>query len=218
MNKSLPIVIVILLLLVGGGIFLAAKNKSQTPGAATTSSNQSPSQDGNIVTSIKDALSKSLSLECTYNDDSGSETKTYIKAGAVRAESKVITQEGTETYSQVIFKDRKMYTWDTATKKGVVFEVPEETMQEAQSFEITPATGTTGDNQGESFLAEIEKYKDACKPATVSDSLFTPPTDVEFQDLSTMFQNMPTGSMPDNGVPSGFDLEQLKKQYAPEDQ
>jgi len=213
MNKYLPVIAIVILLLIGGGIFLASKNKSALPTA-----NQPGTGQPNVITSIKDALSQSASLECNYSDDSGSETKTYIKSGAVRAESKVKTPEGTETYSQVIFKDKKMYTWDTATKKGVVFEVSEQTMQDAQSLQITPPTGSNQQNQGETFLAEIEKYKDACKPATVSDSLFTPPTDVEFQDLSSLLKNIPTGTMSESEYPTGFDLEELKKQYSPENQ
>ena len=37
-------------------------------------------------------------------------------------------------------------------------------------------------------LAELEKYKDSCKPTVVADSMFVPPADVKFQDLSKMMQ------------------------------
>lgn len=213
MNKSLPIVIVVvLLLLLGGGAFLAFKNKSQ-PSAPSTNVNQEPTQEGNVFTSIKDALSKSLSLECLYKDEKGTETKTYIKGGAVRVETKTLA-EGKETNSQIIFKDKKMYNWDEATKKGVIFEIPEETLKDVENLKTTPQQNqTSGENKGESLLADIEKYKDSCKPAVVSDSLFTPPTDVEFQDLSAMFQNPPTGTTHENTVPSELDLEELKRQY-----
>ena len=214
MNKSLPIIIVVLLLLLAGGAFLAFKNKPVQTDAVNTAVDQGqPNQDSNVFTSIKDALSKSLSLECTYQDEKGTETKTYIKSGAVRAESKIVVN-GSATESQVIFKDRKMYSWDNTTKKGVVFEIPEET----ENPQITPSgQRSADDNKSESFLAEIEKYKDACKPAVVSDSLFTPPSDVEFQDFSSILKNFPTGTS-GNGSPPSFDLEQLKKQYAPENE
>src|SRR3989344_3901856 len=212
MNKSLPIIAVVLLLIIGGGAYLTFKNKPVQPGAVNTNINQGQPQDGNVFTSIKDALSKSLSLECKYNDEKGTESTTHIKGGAVHVAAKTLA-DGKETNTQVIMKDRKMYTWDEATKKGVVFDIPEENLQ------TTPSTqAPSGDNKGDSFLAEIEKYKDACKPAVVSDSLFTPPTDVEFQDFSKMFQNPPTGTMQDNSVPSEFDLEELIRQYSPEGQ
>ncbi|OGK09292.1 hypothetical protein A2767_03590 [Candidatus Roizmanbacteria bacterium RIFCSPHIGHO2_01_FULL_35_10] len=211
MNKSLPVIIVVILLLLGGGAFLAFKNKPAQPGAVNTNVGQGQTQDGNVFTSIKDALSKSLSLECTYKDEKGTESTTQIKGGAIHVVAKTLTN-GKEINSQIIMKDRKMYSWDEETKKGFVFEIPDETLQ------TTPSSQTpTGENKGESFLAEIEKYKDACKPAVVSDSLFTPPTDVEFQDFSSVFQNIPTGTSGNGAAPS-FDLEQLKKQYAPENQ
>ena len=211
MNKALPIIIVVILLLLGGGAYLVLQNgqgQQSTPG---TSTQQGQTQQGNIFTSIKDALSKSLSLECTYKDAKGTETKTYIKSGAVRVDAKVTTA-GSEANSQTILKEKKMYAGDPATKKGVVFEIPEESLKTTPSAEQP-----SGENKGEDFLAEIEKYKDACKTSAVSDSLFVPPSDVEFQDFSKMFQNLPTGAS-DNGAPPSFDLEQLKKQYAPENE
>src|SRR3989344_7062324 len=115
MNKSLPVIIVVILLLLGGGAFLAFKNKPAQPGAVNTNVGQGQTQDGNVFTSIKDALSKSLSLECTYKDEKGTETKTYIKAGAVRLDAQS-TAAGSEANSQAIFKDRKLYSWDPTTK------------------------------------------------------------------------------------------------------
>ena len=102
MNKALPIIIVVILLLLGGGAYLVLQNgqgQQSTPG---TSTQQGQTQQGNIFTSIKDALSKSLSLECTYKDAKGTETKTYIKSGAVRVDAKVTTA-GSEANSQTIF-------------------------------------------------------------------------------------------------------------------
>lgn len=211
MKKYLPVIVIVLLLLLGGGAFLAFKNKPAQPGAVNTNVEQGQTQDSNVFTSIKDALAKSLSLECTYQDEKGNETKTFIKGGAVRVEAKM-SAEGKTTNSQAIMKDKKMYTWDDATKKGVIFEIPEESLQTTPS-----AQAPAGDNKGESLLADIEKYKDSCKTSVVSDSLFTPPTDVEFQDMSKIFQNIPTGTTGNESAPS-FDLEELKKQFSPENQ
>ena len=106
MNKTVPIIIVVLLLLFGGGAYLALKNKPVRPGESNTSVNPATNQPTNGFTSIKDALSKSLSLECTYKDDRGTETKTEIKGGAVYVQAKV-DKAGSQTESQVIIKDRK---------------------------------------------------------------------------------------------------------------
>lgn len=217
MNKYIPLVIVILLLVIGGGAYLAFQNQKPTLPSQTTPIGKGEGQEGNIFTSIKDALSKSLSLECSYKDEKGAETKTYIKGGAVRVDAN-LTSAGPEAYSQSIFKDQKMYSWNPETKKGVVFEIPETAMEEAEKLKVTAAAQKPqGDGKGEKFLSEIEKYKNSCKSAAVSDSLFVPPTDVTFQDLSKMMEDVITG-MPKNALPSGFDLEELKKQYLPEGQ
>ena len=39
-------------------------------------------------------------------------------------------------------------------------------------------------------MAQMEKYKDSCKPAVVSDSLFVPPIDIKFQDYSQMMKSV----------------------------
>ena len=209
MNKLIPVVLVVLLLLVGGGIYLATQTKKETPKENNTNVKNQQEGKEDVFTSIKDALSKSLSLECTYKDEDGIETKTYVKAGAVRVDA-TKAGGGDEAYSQVIFKDNKMYSWNPMTKKGIMFEL--------KPVEVSPsAQKETGDDKGESFLADLEKYKDSCKPAVVADSLFTPPSDVSFEDFSKMMESVKT-NIPQNGVPSGFDIEELKKQFPQEDQ
>ena len=75
MKKVLPIVAVVLLLIVAG-FFLKGTKK---PGTSLLNK-----PEGNVFNSIKDALSKSLSLKCVYKDEQGVQTTTYIKGGAVR--------------------------------------------------------------------------------------------------------------------------------------
>ena len=36
----------------------------------------------------------------------------------------------------------------------------------------------------------IDQYKDSCKVATVADSYFTAPTDVNFQDMSKLLEDL----------------------------
>lgn len=213
MNKLLPVVVIVFLLIGGGAFFLSQQNKNagETPESAMTEKKE----DGNVFTSIQDALSRSLSLECSYTDPEGTTAKTYIKAGAVRSEVTATGTDGATTY--MIMKDRKLYSWDPETKKGTLMTIPDPAT-------ITPPAVPTGAmedssdataGEEESFLTEIEKYKDACKPATVADSLFVPPTDVTFQDLSSLMEDV-IKDVPANAMPSGFNLEELQKQYMPQ--
>ena len=82
MNKKVLAVVVVLLLLAAGYFLM---NKSGSNGGSLVTGTQT--QPGKLsFTSIQDALSRSLSLECTFTDDNGRQTKTYMKAGAVRTD------------------------------------------------------------------------------------------------------------------------------------
>jgi hypothetical protein len=183
MQKKIIIAIVILALLAGGVYFLL-QNKSGAP-------------QTNVVTSIKDALSQSASMECTYTDQEGRESKSYIKNGAMRTDYKGKT---TEESGSVIVTAKKMYMW-TEKKEGFMIDIPE----------VTPTEGDASIPQGvaqrDEAMADLEKYKESCKTAVVSDSLFTPPSDVQFQDYSQMMQQvqqLPTGG-------AGMSEEQVKQ-------
>jgi len=201
MKKALPVVVVVLLLLVAG-YFLKGAKKSGLP--ATNN------QGGSVFTSIKDALSKSMSLKCVYKDDKGVETTSYIKDGSVR-----VMTSGTgdaDQYGSILMRDKKMYMWSDVTKKGFTLSLkePENVSPGAQENKPDSVNGAGQDQ--ESVLAQIEKYKDACKVEVIADSYFTVPTDVEFQDMDALQKQMMQG-LPSNqdeisgSAPGGADYE-----------
>ncbi|OGK19531.1 hypothetical protein A2866_00150 [Candidatus Roizmanbacteria bacterium RIFCSPHIGHO2_01_FULL_39_8] len=215
MKKILPVLVILLFLGVGGYFFLNSQNK-QTIAPENMMQGKKTSEEGNVFTSIKDALSKSVSLECTYNDEEGVSVKSYIKGGGVRS---MMTAKDPKQPNNFIMKDNKMYMWNDTTKEGFMttWEMPKD---------ITPnptleAMGKEEEktNESDSLLAQMEKYKDACKPAVVADSLFTPPTDVKFQDMSAVQKQMmeQLSKTPEQNGQSGQmseeDLKKLMEQY-----
>lgn len=199
-QKQIVIIVVVLLLLGVGGFLLT--QKSSNPALNSNSNNTG----SNPFTSIQDALSKSLSLECTFTDDKGRQTKTYIKAGAVRTD---FTGATPEESGSMVLKDKKMYSWSNGTKEGFMMEVPD--------VKITPSqtTTTTSDKTANpaDALAMIEKYKDSCKPGTVSDSLFTPPSDIKFTDYSSMMKDLQKTIQPTGGAVNEESLKNLMEKY-----
>ncbi len=157
--------------------------------------NLSPSGSDNAFTSIQDALSKSISLECEFTDESGRITKSYIKNGAVRAD---FTSQNAEESGSVIMKDKKMYFWNS--KGGYTMELPDDVKTDT-------TTGET-ESQGSDILKAMEEFKDKCKPAVVSDSLFTPPTDVTFTDMSKL---IPTGASQNGSQTPQMSQEEIQK-------
>jgi hypothetical protein len=206
-KKTLAIiaVIVVLLILGGGGYFLMGKNK--TAPASTTMAPKASPTSSNMFSSIQDALSKSLSLQCNFSDGkTGIQTIAYLKAGAIRGD---VTGKTPDQNSSFIMKDKKMYFWNG--KKGMMMAFDPSQMMKALPSTSPATQKDTGTSQnGTSMIEQLEKFKESCKPSTVADALFVPPTNVTFQDLSKM---MPSGAMmpKTSPVPSGMSQEQIQQ-------
>lgn len=195
-------VIVLILLGIGGYYVMGQKSASQATNAPQVTT--SPTASQGMFGSIKDALSKSLSLQCMY-EENGKKTTAYIKAGAVRAD---MSGGMKEENGSVIMKDSKMYFWNG--KEGIMMKF------DTSAVPSVPAEQDNSSKTPNSDILEgLEKYKDACKPATVSDTLFTPPADVKFVDQTKMMedaQKIMKGVTPGQGM-SEEDVKKLMQQY-----
>lgn len=208
MKNALIVVAVLAVLGIGGYLYLSSRG--MVPKSPTAMMGE---KAGGVFTSIKDALSKSLSLKCVYKDEEGVETTSYIKAGAVRV--MMTSAAGDDQPNNIIMKEKKMHMWNDVTKTGFTFTVED-------PKDVTPfPTAKEGDStyapdnaqDQESVLAQIEKYKDACKPETVADAMFTVPTDVTFQDMNALQEQMMKQSpqAPSGGTESSGYEEYIKQ-------
>ena len=172
-NKKVLYILLAVILLALLGYFVFNKTKLSDDKSTSTG------KEGGVITSIKDALSKSVSLTCEYKDEKGQTTKTYIKNGAVR-----ITAEGS-SQGEIIIKEDKMYIWDTNTKQGFMYKVekPDDSVSTNQDY------GSQNGVTSESILESVNQYKDSCKAGTLADSYFTVPTDVNFQDMTKILED-----------------------------
>ncbi len=207
MKKILPIIVILILLGIGGYFYLSSQGKTMKP----------TDNKGNVFTSIKDALSKYLSLKCVYKDEEGVETTSYIKGGAVRVMMAKTTDA--EQPNNFIMKDKKMYMWNDINKTGFVFEIDEPIGTPVPTFKVEKGLEPEkqpGVDQQESVLAQIEKYKDACKTEVIADSMFTVPNNVQFQDMNSfqeqIMKELPQGETPKGiGNGQGYDMESIKQ-------
>jgi len=190
MNKYWWLILaVVLLFLAGTGYYLY---KHRTRPETTSMQTVSPTPSG-VFASIQEALSKSLTLQCTFTDDMNHKTNAYIKAGAVRVD--VVGTNPNQPYNAVstIMKNQKIYSWDPAKKQGMVMTFAMPTGMMTTSVPVTGMPSTSPNQtspNGTNFINMLEKFKESCKTAVVADSMFVPPTDVTFQDLSKI---MPSG-------------------------
>lgn len=194
MQKNLIIGIVVVMLIAASGGFYMLNQSKKSVDTTTATTAQSSSSDNAVIASIKDALAGTASLSCEYTDEQGRQTKSYIKNGKIRAD---IVAPKVEESGIVIIKDQTMYFWNVK-KEGVKMTFSKEMLKDA--------AGQQNATQQKEFMDNLEQYKEHCKQATVSDSLFVVPTDVTFTDLS--------GFMNSNGNSDAYptiDQAQLKK-------
>ena len=175
MKKYLwPAIIVVILILAVVFYYLGQSGKTSDQSSSTSIPK---TESGNLFTSIKDAMSKSLSLKCEYQVE-GIKTTTYIKGDMLR-----ITTEAADAETgngNAIVKDNKMWIWTEGEDEGFLIELTQEDVV-VEEQEAKTASDTTS---REDVIKEIEKYKDSCSQAVVADSMFNPPADVTFSDLS----------------------------------
>lgn len=202
MPKGLIRIVVALVILVVLGVaaFTLLKKNKPVQNLPKTSIKQ---PENNVFSSIQDALSKSLSLQCDYTDTNGIKTVAYIKNGAVRGD---ITGKTPDASGSIIVKDKKMWFWND--KGGFTLDVPD----------ITPsANSQTGNNpqnsQEQNLMSSLEQYKNSCKTAVVADSLFVPPVNIQFQDMSKLVPSIPSGVPKTSGAPSQEQINKMIQQY-----
>lgn len=170
MRKSiLPAIALTSLVLFGAGCGKSADNKQ---GIAS-----------GIITSIKDAFNHSQTLRCDYQDENGNSTIAYIKDKKIFMEEDVKSPDQTSQNGQKIdtvkglISDDKMYMWSDSSDKGLIvdFKKPSEGN--------IPKMGDKEIHSTDDVIGKLEEKKDRCKTATVDDSQFEMPKDIQFMNF-----------------------------------
>ncbi len=186
MKKYLALIIVIVVLIVIA--FFVYFNNSSQQGSPVE---QVKTEGSNAFSSIKDAMSKSLSLKCEYDMGEG-KTTTYIKGNMIRGITEVKKEES--KFANFIVKDNKMWMWNEGEKDGYIFEFDEEELSNDQE-------NVSGETSISETIEELEEYKDKCVASVVSDSMFAPPVSVNFKNLSNLQEEMMQGLEDITGLP-----------------
>ena len=169
MNKNLPLIVgavVIVGLVVGGWLFLGKGKPEVSAPAEVAEEAPAEQKEESFTGKIKEAVLRGIPMKCVWKDDRGNSTTGYIKGKKYYAE---VISEGRTGY--LIMKDNCMWTWSKGESQGVKMCL-EPTEEEEGLWEME------GSPQ--------EAYN--CAPAAVSDSLFNPPANVNFMDMSQMMQ------------------------------
>jgi len=178
--KGKIFLVVFAIFILAGGIWFFKNRLLSQPGETKPSPVPSETKTGEqkegIFGSIREALEKSVNLKCQYQLESGDKMMIYLKGkDLIRAE--VTTRQNQETIT--IMKDEKMWFWLPATKKGMVISVAGLQQQGLANQQVP---------NKEKILEEAEKYKESCQPATIANSLFEIPKEVEFENLDDLLK------------------------------
>lgn len=200
MKKTLLLLLAIPLLLTACG----PKQNQQI----NQSNEQNQTQSSAEKFSLKNALSLGQSIKCSYTDDKGTTVTTLVKGNKYKVNGMSMGEDNSN--GGMISDGQYMYAWDETTKQGTKFDLTamQELSQEPQSTEKADSFDF------QKWADETEgKYQVSCEPAVVTDAQFTPPSDVNFQDMTQFVQQMGELSKkmqanPD-GTPTAEDLENM---------
>lgn len=198
-NYLYLLIVLIILILLGGIGFMAMNKKSATPQIPENSTGQTQidstvQTENSVKSSLKDLLSKGIPQKCTYTDNLNNVDMSgisYMSGNKVRTDFNNLV-EGKTVSSHMIFADNTAYNWSDGQKTGMMFKMDPNQIKDAQKD--TAATNQQFDPN------KVVDYK--CSPWIADNSLFTPPTDVQFSDLSTMMAPKTDSNNGQQGAPN----------------
>lgn len=157
--------------------------------------------------SIQEILALGSSYQCTANID-GVEQTSYVKNSMFYTETQF---EGQAAFA--IVKDDCMWSWTEQETQGMTmcFE-PDEIDYE---YEEDEPIGIW--DQDDELLPTDEEFY--CQPATISDDLFTPPSNIEFMSLSQMMPSTNGSDLPGMGMTpeAQAEIEQMMGELSDEE-
>ncbi|GAB4218772.1 MAG: hypothetical protein Fur009_1570 [Candidatus Microgenomates bacterium] len=180
MKKILPVIVIILAVILG--LFLLKNQKGQLPNNQKTENNTVNQTSKNIAQGLKDLIASNTSIKCIYEIPDGGKVTSFVKGKDKIRSTVEVDNKKTES----IYIDGKIYSWDDKTKQGMTMTIknlPQPTTTEKTTVE-----------DPEKYLEQLEKMKAICQKENFSDTVFQPPTDVEFQDLDKLQEMMQGGN------------------------
>lgn len=113
-------------------------------------------------------------IKCTATQE-GQTVTIYMKGSRMRMDTTPADAHG-------IYTEDTMYTWSGNQGMMMKMEDIKKMAGDAQAYK--PKTQ-------EEVISNAEQTNAQCSPASVDESMFSPPGDVQFQDLSELLKQMP---------------------------
>ncbi|MCX6695286.1 MAG: hypothetical protein NTU61_03220 [Candidatus Altiarchaeota archaeon] len=204
--ERLSVLTVLMVLMASGCICPGPDGQDSTTGGDSTATTlTSSSGGGGIGGALADmaaAIASGQSYRCVYKYQ-GIQSETIVKGEKFKSTASV---GGHVSHS--VSDGVWMYSWSEGESQGIKFKISD--MKDLSSQQQSSGSGYTDLSQVAEMAANVE-----CSPATISDSVFTPPSNVPFQDMGELIKQMQqqagqagagAGGFQDSGDTSGEDI------------
>lgn len=177
-TKVIGVIAALILLLGAGGAYFLSQNKT----TSNTDSSQTPTTTESKSSSLLDLLSAGKNQRCTFKTSTStsvSEGTFYIANGKMRGDFKTTVDGKTEEMSMIRDGDTN-YIWGSSLETGIKMTIAIDKLSENQ--------------QASQFVNPDAKLDYNCMPWTTDSSLFTPPSNVKFTDMTSLVAPKTTGT------------------------
>ena len=166
MKKAIPFIVVGVVVIIAVGSWFVFGRK----GGGEEVKQEVKQEEESFTGKLKEMIARNVPMRCAFKDDKGNSGVGYVKNKKYYGE---VTSDGKTGY--VIMVDNCMWSWSSEEKQGVkmCFDVEEgeDLWEDWEGMDEEAKTNTPQGNYN-------------CKPAIVSDSLFSPPADINFMDMN----------------------------------
>lgn len=202
MKTSTILFVVGSLIIVGGGVFAftqVTKPPSEVATTTNTPLNPASAPESDTMTGRASILSlmtgaQGKSMECTFvfvGEGVRSEGTGFFVDGKVRVDS-LYNGETNKQIASYMIMDRSadaMYVWTLldGEEAGVKMSISE---NEKMAAQISGSNSTTNQSMDQQQISPESDVEYTCKPWSPDETVFTPPANVEFTDMTEMNKMM----------------------------
>lgn len=196
------IIIVILIVLgLGAGWYLWSINSQSESTEVTTSQEEMPSETADTNTTDTNSQNNLLSMiqsgeskSCTYSAEQDGNTISgvvYVSGDSMRSDYQ-ITGENQDAMGSMIKVADTMYIWGSSTPQGIKMQLDANQLA-AQNTEDTNQQLIPGQTPFD--MTKDMEY--TCVDWQEESTMFTPPANITFTDMTSMMETMPSMSDPE---------------------
>lgn len=193
-NNNLLIIaaVIVLVILLGGAGFMLL-NKKSPPAVQNNIAKTSPTPGAmtNAAKTLVDLLSSGQSQRCTFSvqntDTSSTQGTVYVSGGKLRGDFTATDKTGKKVDTSMIRTGDTNYIWGSFMPNG--------------GIKMTMSLNQISSNKEASqYVDPTQKIDYKCSPWSVDSSLFTPPTNVKFTDMTSLL--MPKATVTGTTAPN----------------